>query len=200
MRHYSDLFTWQSIYGEHVLLHNDGACSLLIEWSGIDIDLKTQPERRAEMEKFYGLLNRQPPRFASEWHLWRELDDGPAQRYRAYSKALVRGGEFAVRIRNEVADHLAPLGISNTVALVLVRLPEVRFSLRAKRQLLDEARAAEDLLTHARGLVSTKGLLPAGCIATTEGYAERITQSAHRAASCAVARRAWMPRAPSQNI
>ena len=150
--YYTDGFTWEAPYGDHAILHNDGACSCCIDWSGVDADLQT-PEQQFETWTFYeSFLKDLPEGYACEFHLWREWDDGPAKRYKAFNSKIVRGHEFGGRVRDELANFLAPYGISNSVSLVLVKLPTLRFGFGAKSKLLNQGQEAEKLLGIAQTL------------------------------------------------
>jgi hypothetical protein len=178
IKNYNGLFTWNYPHGEHVLLHNDGAASCLIEWSGVDADLLTGDELRGEWDRFYDLVGRRLPEgYCAEWHLWRERDDGPAKRYLEYTEKVRRGDPFARRVRAELAGHLGPRGITNQVGLVLTQQPRRRAAFTAKSQIRNEAEDAKALLRVARDYVS---VLPGARLGTIDEYLWRIRQSFDR--------------------
>lgn len=175
---YNDLFTWNYPFGDHVILHTDGSASCLIDWGGIDADLLTAVELRGAWDRFYDLIGRRLPHgYCAEWHLWRERDDSPAKRYLEYSNKIQRGGEFARRIRSELAAHLGPRGITNQVGVILTQQARHRVTLSAKKRLANDDDDATALLRVAREYIAD---LPSGRIASVNEYLGRIRQSVDR--------------------
>ena len=176
----ADLYTWSHPLGEHVIAHNDGAVSVLIEWEGIDAELLTEHERSTEWGRLYTTLATIPNGWVAEWHWWREHDASLADAYLEHGKAMSRPSPFLLTLRAEQAAHLRPLARNNTVGLVLTRPRTTGLSLlpfSSKRVLNTQSRDGEELLEKARALCNH---LAGGRVATVADYAVRIVQSYDR--------------------
>ncbi len=199
-RRYADLYTWSHPYGEYVIAHADGAVSIMIEWSGIDGEMLTDTERAQRFADLYTLLGSIGTGCCAEFHLWREADASLADEYLARNADIARGRGLAVPIREAMAAHLGPYGMSNEVALVLTRLPGRQdwlttvmeiFGLGARRRLVNQATHAEALVQRARILTAK---LPGARVVDTATYLARVVQSHDRDAFARGARWRCEPR------
>lgn len=179
LKKYEQFYTWSHPYGDQVIAHTDGAVSTLIEWDGIDSEMLTEPERAAQWSTIYTVLGSFGLDYCAEFHWWREVDASLAQDYIARGYDMVRGGEFAHALRDAMATHLSQYAMSNSVALVLTKLPQKRVFLGAKRELRKQGEDAQALLARARVLLAN---LSGGRIASSLRYQERVRQSYDREA------------------
>lgn len=179
MEHYESLYTWSHPLGDDQLAHQDGAVSTFVSWSGIDAEMLTTQQRGAAWSSLYTTLDAIGPDHCAEFHWWRERDDAMVDAYRARGEQMVRGGEFAKVLRNEMANHLAPYTMRNRVGLVLTRLPQRRWFRGARGALIDQAQLANHLRMHANALAAH---LPGGHVTALDTYFESIQQSYDRAA------------------
>lgn len=178
-RQYADLYSWSHPYGESVICHQDGACSVSIGWDGFDSEMLTEGENAGKWTELYTILGLLGLDYCAEFHFWRESDSTKADEYLEHSNKMVRGHSVGAAVREAIAAHLAPYGMKNRVALVLTHTPPKRFSLGAKRKLIQQGEAADELLGTAKTLA---GKLPGGRIQTVAEYAHSIVQSYDRAA------------------
>jgi hypothetical protein len=175
---YADLYSWSHGYGDNVLCHQDGATSISIHWNGFDSEMLTDAERLNKWTELYTLIGLFGTEYCAEFHFWRESDASLADEYLAHNSKIVRGHTLAVAVREAMALHLEPYGMSNRVALVLTRLPNTKgFAFGAKAQLVKQGEAAEELENVARTL-SNK--LPGGRVKSLNEYALDIQQSYNR--------------------
>lgn len=172
---YHEQYTWSHPLTEHVMAHTDGAVSLLIGWEGIDCELLTQTEREQLFGRIYQLLAHLPANYCLEHHLWREFDRQLADDYLAMGDSMVRGQQFAQPLREDMANHLGSMALSNSVAMVITRRPEQRFFV--KPALKAQARAAVELESVAEDLMR---FLPGAEKVDIDGYIARIGQSFYR--------------------
>ncbi len=189
-RQYSALYTWSHKLGDDVIAHSDGAVSLLIEWSGIDAELLTATERAQTWSTLHSALAALDIGFCAEFHWWREWDESLADAYLHQGQKAFRGGALAAAVRAAQAQHLRSYGISNSVALVLVKLPRAGFLPGARRALQRQAENAETLRVQAQHLLPH---LPGARIAAVEHYIKRIIQSVDRPAFEAGAQTVYDP-------
>lgn len=176
-RQYADLFSWSHPYGDNVVAHQDGACSVSIAWDGFDSEMSTAGECATKWTELYTLIGLLGLDYCAEFHFFRESDSSLAAEYLEHSSQMVRGHAVAHAVREAVATHLAPYGMSNRVVLVLTRTPPKGFAFGAKRQLVQQGRAAEELLGAAKTLASK---LPGGQLKTCDEYAADIIQAFNR--------------------
>lgn len=176
-RQYADRYTWSHPFGPHAVCHTDGAVSVAIGWNGIDAEMITVEETTQAWVTLYTMLGSLGLGYCAEFHFWRERDSSLAAEYLAHNDKIIRGHEVAIPIRAAMAEHLAPYGMTNKVALVLTRMPEKSLFLGAKRALVKQGQLADELLSVARA-VATK--LPGGQIKTYDAYADDIIQSVSR--------------------
>ena len=182
-KQYPDLYTWSHPYGESVICHQDGACSVSIGWDGIDSEMLTAGETAAKWSEIYTLIGLLGQAYCAEFHFWREWDESLAAEYLEHSSKIIRGREIAEAVREAMADHLAPYGMSNRVALVLTRMPPQRsfmsfFRGGARRELLQQGDTADELLLSAKTLARK---LPGGRIHSYTEYVQDMVQSYDRA-------------------
>ncbi len=178
-RQYADLYTWSHPYGEFAISHQDGASSVSIAWDGFDAEMLTTGENAIKWTELYTFIGLLDLEYCVEFHCWRESDASLADEYLEHNSKIIRGREIAVAMRCAMAAHLAPYGMTNRVLLVLTRLPHKRFAFGAKRQLIQQGAAAEELLKAAKTLAAK---LPGGRIQSVDEYAQSIVQSYNRAA------------------
>ncbi|KAF0190542.1 MAG: Uncharacterized protein FD165_2623 [Gammaproteobacteria bacterium] len=178
MTYYHEHYTWSHPLTEAVIAHTDGAVSLLVEWGGFDSELLTASEREQQFTQLYQLLNRFERGYVFEFHLWREYDNRLAAEYLEKGKAMVRGEAIAAPLREDIAQHLGAMAMSNRVGLVITHRP-TRRPFFVRRQLVHQSRDALALVEYARGLLR---YLPAARIASVEEYAQRVQQSFYRPA------------------
>ena len=176
---YADLYTWSHPYGDSVLCHQDGACSVSIGWNGFDSEMLTIGENALKWTEIYTIISMFGLDYCAEFHFWRESDSSLVDEYLAHNREIKRGHDLAIAVREAMAAHLAPFGMSNRVALVLTRMPPKRFAFGAKRKLIQQGEAAEELLSAAKSLANK---LPGGRIHSVDEYAESIVQSFNRTA------------------
>jgi hypothetical protein len=174
---YADLYTWSHPYGDYVICHTDGACSVSIAWSGFDTEMFTTADTANTWSALYTVLNQIGVNYCAEFHFWRESDASLADEYLAHNSQITRGHAVALAVREAMATHLSPYGITNRVALVLTRLPSAGFFLGAKRALIRQGKAAEELLALARTIAAK---LPGGRLAAVDGFVADIVQSVSR--------------------
>jgi len=189
-RQYSALYTWSHVLGEDVIAHSDGAVSLLIEWSGLDAELLTDSERAQTWSTLHTALAVLDIGYCAEFHWWREWDDSAADAYLRHAPNTQRGGALAPAVRAAQAEHLRRYGISNSVAVVLAKLPRAAFFLGARRALVRQAEDAAALRAEAHRLLPN---LPGARIAPVADYLRRILESVDRAAFESGARAAYDP-------
>lgn len=176
-RQYADLYTWSHPLGDFAIAHQDGAVSVLIDWSGIDAEMLSERERQQAWSALYTAMGTIGIGYCAEFHFWREWDDSLATAYLARSAEIIRGGAFAQAVREAQAAHLTPYGMTNEVGVILTKLPEKRVFFGARRALVHQAKEAEALLSRAALLASK---LPGGKIAPVMRYLARIQQSYDR--------------------
>ena len=175
---YANLYTWSHAYGDNVLAHSDGASSISIRWNGFDAEMLTEAERVNKWTELYTLLGLIGTEYCAEFHFWRESDATLADEYLAQNEKIVRGHTVALAVREAMAKHLTPYGMSNRVALVLTRLPGTKgFAFGARKQLVKQGQAAEELESVARMLANK---LPGGRIQSSLEYVYDIQQSFNR--------------------
>lgn len=190
-RQYADLYTWSHPYGDHVLCHQDGAASLAIEWRGLDAEMLTDAEAAQRWTPIYTLIGLMGTEYCAEFHFFRESDSSLADEYRAHGAAMVRGQAVGRAVREALADHLTPYGMTNRVVLVVTRVHTHGFAFGSKRQLVKQGQAAEELLAKAHTLAAK---LPGGRIKHVDEYARDILQSCDRDAYLRGARYKLDPR------
>ncbi len=180
MTGYAQAYTWSHPYGDHCIAHSDGAVSCLIEWPGIDTATLDDAGRLQVYQQIYTLLHRLDEGYYHECHLWRERgDDGLIlSHYRQATADAPRGGSVGRLLRTAYADHLERYAMTNTTALVITHPNRTGWIDTARRALLRQGRAAEELLAYARRLVST---IPGAALAYSGDYRQRIHQTYHRA-------------------
>jgi hypothetical protein len=182
-KQYADQYTWSLPYGDNVFIHTDGACSIAIDWNGFDVEMLTDTERANTFTELYTVLGSIGTDYCTEFHWWRESDATLADEYLEQNSRMVRGQKLAVAVREAMAEHLTPYGMTNRVSLVLTRLPSASGLLGlvtgAKKTLVKQGERAEELFKVARAVASK---LPGGRIKTTVEYAYDIQQSYNRAA------------------
>ncbi len=178
-RQYAELYSWSHPYGEFAICHKDGASSVSIAWDGFDAEMLTTGENAIKWTELYTLIGLMGLEYCAEFHFWRESDASLADEYLEHNSKIIRGHKLAVAVRSAMAAHLAPYGMSNRVSLVLTRLPRKRAAFGAKRQLIQQGAAADELLKVARTLAAK---LPGGRIQPVDEYAQSIVQSFNRAA------------------
>jgi hypothetical protein len=180
---YADLYTWSHpLRGpgvEGLIAHQDGAVSCAIHWDGIDAEMLSESERAARWGELYTLLSSIGTDTIAEFHWWREEDDSVAHAYLDKSRKIVRGGALAHAVREAMAEHLAPYGMTNRCALVLTRRRSAKFSLFAGKSLIHQAEEALALAKKARELCAK---LPGARLATFEEYCRLIIECYDRRA------------------
>ena len=177
-RQYADLYTWSHPYGEFAICHQDGASSVSIAWDGFDAEMLTTGENAIKWTELYTLIGQLGLEYCAEFHCWRESDASLADEYLEHNSKIIRGRDIAVAVRCAMAAHLAPYGMTNRVSLVLTRLPHKRAAFGAKRQLIQQGKATDELLKAAKTLAAK---LPGGRIQSVDEYAQSIVQSCNRA-------------------
>ncbi|MHB8454004.1 MAG: hypothetical protein ACYDDO_04745 [Acidiferrobacterales bacterium] len=178
-RQYGDLYTWSHALDHDVIAHSDGGVSLLIEWSGLDAEMLSGGERAQAWTMLYSTLGALATGYCAEFHWWREWDEAPAEAYLRHAQTIRRGGALAHALRAAQAEHLRHYGLSNSVALVLVKLPRTAFFRGARHALKNQVEDAEALRAQARRLLPN---LPGARIAPVSSYLRRIMQSVDRPA------------------
>ena len=173
-RHY----TWSHPITSSVIAHTDGAVSVMVVWDGLDSELLTDTQRQQQFFNLYQLLNRFERGYVAEFHLWREYDDSLAHAYLAQGKAMERGESFAAPLRQDMAEHLGNMAMSNRVALVVTKRPAYR-PFFAKKALLNQSKDALALETYVQGLLR---YFPGARIASVDEYGARVQQSFYRPA------------------
>jgi len=175
---YLQRFTWQHFYDDTVLMHSDGACSVLLCWPGMDADLLGEDEARARYRILHRLIDHLPTEITAEWHLWRERSADLAKAYYGRVRDFVRAQEVGAAFRESMASHLAQFAVHNEVGLVLTWHQGAN-PLFPKRALIGRARHAEKLLEHARKFIEQ---LPGARIAGQDEFFGRLAQSFDRSA------------------
>ncbi|RFA24314.1 hypothetical protein CAI21_22185, partial [Alkalilimnicola ehrlichii] len=176
---YHGRYTWSHPLGEEVIAHNDGAVSLYIEWAGLDVWLADDTERAAKWNRFYRVLSRVGVEYTIEWHLWREYDPSVAINYYQYGEQnMLRGQEIGRAVRQAMVEHLAASAMSNTVGIVLTRLPAATGLGGRKRRLVKQAQLAQELRAQGAAVAKILG----GEVRPWTDYLARIEQSYDRPA------------------
>ncbi len=171
-RRYCDIYTWSHALSENVVAHGDGAVSLAILWNGLDAEFEDGAGRAREWATIGRVLDRLPDGYWLEFHLWRERHPQAVSRYLAHYEEAPRKSPFAAAMRAEIADHLAPYVLVNTVALIVGCLPKMEAGVR--RTLNGQAQRGAELDVLAAELCA---LLPGGRVATVLEYAGLIQRS-----------------------
>lgn len=174
---YAELYSWSHPYGQNVVAHMDGACSVAISWAGFDAELMTANEKAQKWTELYTLLGLIGLDYFVELHNFREFDASLADEYIQHGERAVRGVEVSKAVREAVADHLAHYGMANRVVLVLTRVPPKSFIFTAKQKLMKQGEAAAELLSLAKTLAAK---LPKGRINTVDEFVQNITQGLNR--------------------
>lgn len=200
-RQYAELFTWSHPYGEHVIAHQDDACSVAVTWDGIDSEMLTPSECASKWSEIYTLIGLLGLNYCAEFHFWREDDASLSAEYLGLNSKIIRGHDVAVAVREATAEHLSPYGMTNTVALVLTYIPPAQLGLAdlfmrllglgAKRKLVKQGNAADELLRSTKQIINR---LPGGRLLTTDQYATLVQQSFHRASFLRGSKTALDPR------
>lgn len=174
---YERHYTWSHPL-DCCIAHKDGAVSLMIEWQGVDVELMTDDEKLRHWTNYYRLLDSLDERYCVEFHFWREADYSLAQAYIDKKSDFVRGHEFATFIREKQAAHLAQYGRTNSIALVVTKLPSSKlFQFGVKAKLRHQSKDAELLMAEAQRLTR---FLSGARLATADDYRTRIRQSLDR--------------------
>ncbi len=171
-RRYCDIYTWSHAVSENVVAHGDGAVSLAILWNGLDAEFEDGPGRAREWATIGRVLERLPDGYWLEFHLWRERHPEAVGQYLAHYEQAPRKSPFAAAMRSEIADHLAPYILVNTVALIVGCLPKMEAGVR--RALNGQAQRGAELDVLGAELCA---LLPGGRVATVLEYAGLIQRS-----------------------
>lgn len=171
-RRYCDLYTWSHGLSQHAMAHTDGAMSAAILWQGLDGEFEDAAARAQAWGLMKNVIAALPSGHWLECHLWRESSPGAVSDYLAVYEAAPRQSPFSRAFRAAMADHLAPRIVTNSVALVVGRLPEGRQRLR--RALRRQADHSQDVETLAHRIAA---LLPGGRVATLVEYAALIQKS-----------------------
>ncbi len=171
-RRYCDIYTWSHAVSENVVAHGDGAVSLAILWNGLDAEFEDGPGRAREWATIGRVLERLPDGYWLEFHLWRERHPEAVDHYLAHYEQAPRKSPFAAAMRSEIADHLAPYILVNTVALIVGCLPKMEAGVR--RALNGQAQRGAELDVLGAELCA---LLPGGRVATVLEYAGLIQRS-----------------------
>lgn len=174
---YKDYYSWQTPLSEHVMGHNNGAVSCLIEWPGIDCDLADQGQKESAYRNIYQVLKElSVDGYIAEWHLWRELDRSLADAYLEQNQNIQRGHHLAVPARQAVADHLVKWGRSNETGIILYHHPQKSLSgsLFVKAARNDQIKDAKRIFEKAQSISRT---LPGAAQVDTDRYLERVRQS-----------------------
>ena len=171
-RRYCDIYTWSHAVSENVVVHGDGAVSLAILWNGLDAEFEDGPGRAREWATIGRVLERLPDGYWLEFHLWRERHPEAVDHYLAHYEQAPRKSPFAAAMRSEIADHLAPYILVNTVALIVGCLPKMEAGVR--RALNGQAQRGAELDVLGAELCA---LLPGGRVATVLEYAGLIQRS-----------------------
>ena len=171
-RRYCDLYTWSHGLTGHAMAHTDGAMSAAILWQGLDGEFEDAASRAQAWSLMKNVLAALPYGHWLECHLWRESSPGAVRDYLAVYESAPRQSPFSRAFRTAMADHLAPHIVTNSVALVVGRLPER--SQRLRKALRRQADHSQDVETLARRLAA---LLPGGRVATLVEYAALIQKS-----------------------
>ncbi len=172
-RRYCDLYTWSHALGAHGIAHGDGAVSLAILWSGLDIEFEDEGGRTRAFDGIAKALALLPPQHWCEFHLWRERDPRAVAAYLALEAEAERKSPFTRVLRQACAEHMAPHVLTNTVALIVGRIGGPR-RVRIRRALADQTAHAEALTGLASRIADG---LPGGRVATVEEYLALIRKS-----------------------
>ena len=176
-RQYADLYTWSHPLGENVIAHTDGAVSAMLEWRGIDSELMTEQERQDAFTGLYSALAAVPVGWVPEWHWWREREESKADEYLEHGQKMTRPSEFAIQLREDMAEHLRQHSRTNSVAVVLTKPPVKRFFKGAKSALKAQSKDADELLDKLQEIAAN---LPGARIVSNADYCLKIVQSYDR--------------------
>jgi len=171
---YHDRYSWSHEIDAHVIAHNDGACSLMIEWAGMDAELLSSNDKAHEWQNLYQLLHSIGEDYCVEFHNWHDADTAIIDQYAALADQHVRGGALGKRLRRAYADHLRPLSMSHRVALVVTRLPKKTWLKRAKGFLKRVEKDAAQLRLKAQALMA---YLPEARLLGSDEYIQYIEHS-----------------------
>lgn len=171
---YSNFYHWETPLSSEIIGHNDGGVSCMLSFDGIDCEMDDDAQRYAKFQDIYKLLGSLEDCVA-EFHLWRERDQGLAERYLADNERIKRGGHMAIPLRTAMAQHLSKYGWNNECAVVLVRRPKesILTKLSNKSLAANQIKNAEALYEQASKL---KRLLGAS-FADPGRYFARVLQS-----------------------
>lgn len=171
---YKNYYTWETPLSEHVMGHNDGSVSCMINWQGYDCDMAGSAQVAEKFKHLYEVLKELNS--VCEFHWWREKDTSLAEQYLKKSDEIKRGGRIAHEVRHLMAEHLSKASRSNQTAIVLHMRPPVTLkgSLFKKNHRNDQIGCAEKLMKKSDGLCR---LLPGGRVATLAEYISKIEQS-----------------------
>ena len=175
---YHSHFTWSHPLTSTVIAHTDGAVSLMVEWDGLDNELLTDTQRQQQFFNLYQLLNRFDSGYVAEFHLWREYDASLAHEYIEKGRAMSRGQAFAEPLRQDMANHLGAMAMSNSVALVVTKRPTFK-PFFIKKSLVNQSKDALALETYVQDLLR---YFPGGRLASIDEYGARVQQSFYRPA------------------
>ena len=184
---YSRYLSWRGLVDDHVISHEDGRVSLMIEWSGLDCQMNSYQDRSDSFSKLFRYLDKLPTGIISEFHFWREFDESVAERYLEQNKRIIRSHEIGTKIRHLLAEHIAPYGKSNRVAIVLSKSPYtdknltdiVRYIFSTKSKALDSNLHLNSALLKEKANDILR-FLPDSKIVKADKYLSSINQTINR--------------------
>lgn len=167
MTAYQDLFSWRYPVTDQVVGHHDGVISVAVLYDGFHLEVKTPEQRRAILAAAHNALGNLPDDIVHERHLWRQPESVPAKAYYERHQSAVRCQEVAERVRRDMANHHASLGMTNRVAMVFSR----SVSTKGVGQFRKQEKAAEQLIKALRSLLS---VLPGARLASVQEYGHLV--------------------------
>lgn len=169
MSTYQDLYSFKSISTDQSdtawVEHKDGSISCAYIWSGLDYDGSTSDlvfgNRINSYREFLRFVG-QKKNIVIENHFYRENNGDKCEQYYQYGLKNIkpdRNPEFALRLRRQIADHLARYSRLNTIVTVLTFVPS--FSLFKSRTLQKGANELTAIINKANTVLGGIKLLSA---------------------------------------
>ncbi len=131
-RPFYDAYCWRYPINQNILLHHDGAMSVVFEWQGQYREFSGLQELNGLVKHYNTFLNQLKVPIVLENHFNRYQDDGLIDGYLRCGKMMntEHTPEFVKVIRQTHADHLKGQGYNNRVFGVLSIEPSHDFSVR----------------------------------------------------------------------
>lgn len=163
---------------DHIVEHEDGACSVLISWSGIDSSVMSSEEAFRFERNYKSLLEslERKLKVSIEEHWWREKDKEIVPAYLELNKKVVRANDFVIPIRTDIAKMFQKYARTNHVAMVVTYRPvQIGLFNKSHAPSAKKRKKAVDVLNLAVSDIVSR--LPGAVLENVETFCARFGQS-----------------------